>query len=171
MLGTKIDGFLATTHLWAGEAVYANEPLRIVYVSSRQAIDPGPSVPGYAVSNWAVLQLPDVLAVNLGKAASLVSATLDPAAVRAHRHDRRATPRTPRCSAAGSRACSRPTRPPRRSCSCCSSRAEVTDRGMFELMVEAARRREGVDVTWKQVHLDLREEPLGWSADTPLRYS
>ena len=55
VLDTKIDGFLAMTHLWAGEAVHAQTPLRIVYVSSRQAIDPGASVPGYAISNWAVL--------------------------------------------------------------------------------------------------------------------
>ena len=70
VLDTKIDGFLAMTHLWAGEAVHAKTPLRIVYVSSRQAIDPGASVPGYAISNWAVLQLPKVLSVNLGKAAA-----------------------------------------------------------------------------------------------------
>jgi NAD(P)-dependent dehydrogenase (short-subunit alcohol dehydrogenase family) len=74
VLDTKIDGFMAMTHLWSGEAVYANEPLQIVYISSRQSIDPGASVPGYAVANWAVLQLPQVLAVNLGKAASLVTA-------------------------------------------------------------------------------------------------
>src|SRR5215813_14101522 len=75
VLDTKIDGFLATTHLWAGEAVYHEEPLQLVYVSSRQAIDPGVSVPGYAISNWAVLQLPKVLTVNLGQNAGLVSAS------------------------------------------------------------------------------------------------
>src|SRR5829696_8832179 len=47
VLDTKIDGFLAMTHLWAGEAVYHEEPVRIVYISSRQAIDPGMSVLGY----------------------------------------------------------------------------------------------------------------------------
>jgi NAD(P)-dependent dehydrogenase (short-subunit alcohol dehydrogenase family) len=75
VLDTKIDGFLAMTHLWAGEAVHAKTPLRIIYVSSRQAIDPGVSVPGYAVANYAVLFLPKVLAVNLGKASELVSAS------------------------------------------------------------------------------------------------
>lgn len=30
------------THLWAGEAVYHQEFLQIIYVSSRMAIDPGP---------------------------------------------------------------------------------------------------------------------------------
>lgn len=35
VLDTKIDGFLATTHLWTGEAVYHEEPLQLIYVSSR----------------------------------------------------------------------------------------------------------------------------------------
>lgn len=74
VVDTKVDGFLASTHLWAGEALYHGEELRLVYVSSRQAIDPGRSVPGYAISNWAVLQLPRVLAVNLGRDAESVCA-------------------------------------------------------------------------------------------------
>jgi NAD(P)-dependent dehydrogenase (short-subunit alcohol dehydrogenase family) len=75
VLDTKIDGFLAMTHLWAGEAVHAGTPLRLVYVSSRQAVDPGVSVPGYALANYAVLFLPKVLAVNLGKAGAEISAS------------------------------------------------------------------------------------------------
>src|SRR5438445_445678 len=70
-----VDGVLATAHLWAGEAVDHEEPLQLVYVSSRQAIDPGGAVPGYVISNWAVLQLPKVLAVNLGRSAKLVTAS------------------------------------------------------------------------------------------------
>src|ERR1700738_1798031 len=46
VLDTKIDGFLAMTHLWAGEAVYHKESLEVIYVSVRQAVDPGVSVPG-----------------------------------------------------------------------------------------------------------------------------
>src|SRR6202795_1466389 len=75
VLDTKIDGFMAMTHLWAGEAIYHEEMLQLIYVSSRMAIDPGASVPGYAISNWAVLQLPKVLAINLGRNAKFVSAT------------------------------------------------------------------------------------------------
>jgi NAD(P)-dependent dehydrogenase (short-subunit alcohol dehydrogenase family) len=171
VLGTKIDGFLATTHLWAGEAVYADEPLRVVYVSSRQAIDPGPSVPGYAVSNWAVLQLPDVLAVNLGKLANLVSATsiLLPFVRTGMTGDYadnakvfgRWQPRMLETHEAAEAFLQLLQQP-----------AEATARGMYELMVDAAGEgADGVDVTWKQVHLDLREEPLGWSSDTPLRYA
>jgi len=73
VLDTKIDGFLALTHLWAGEAVYHQRPLQILYMSSRQAVDPGAAVPGYVLSNWAVLQLPKVLAVNLGQNSKFVS--------------------------------------------------------------------------------------------------
>src|SRR6202011_4713303 len=74
VLDTKVDGFLAMTHLWAGEAVYHDQATRIVYISSRQALDPGPSVPGYTIANFAVVALPEVLRVNLGRSASLVSA-------------------------------------------------------------------------------------------------
>jgi NAD(P)-dependent dehydrogenase (short-subunit alcohol dehydrogenase family) len=74
VMNTKIDGFLSWTHLWASEAIYHNSPLQLVYVSSSQAIDPGVSVPGYVIANWAVLRLPEVLRVNLGKSADMVSA-------------------------------------------------------------------------------------------------
>ena len=74
VLNTKIDGFLSWTHLWAGEAIYHNSPLQLIYVSSSQAIDPGVAVPGYVIANWAVLRLPDVLRVNLGRSADMVSA-------------------------------------------------------------------------------------------------
>ena len=74
VLNTKIDGFVALTHLWAAEAVYHETPVQLVYISSKQALDPGVAVPGYVISNWAVLQLPKVLRVNLGRAASMASA-------------------------------------------------------------------------------------------------
>lgn len=168
VLDTKIDGFLATTHLWAGEAVYANEPLQLVYVSSRQAIDPGASVPGYALSNWAVLQLPDVLKVNLGKASDTVSALsiLLPFVRTGMTGEYAENPKVfgrwqPRMleTHEAAEAFLQLLQQPR----------EATDRGMFELMVEAAA-DEKVEVTWKQVKLDVREERVGWSADQPLRY-
>ena len=74
VLNTKIDGFVAMTHLWAAEAVYHNTPVQMVYISSKQALEPGVSVPGYVIANWAVLQLPQVLRVNLGRAANMASA-------------------------------------------------------------------------------------------------
>ena len=168
VLDTKIDGFLATTHLWAGEALHAEQPMRLVYVSSRQAIDPGASVPGYAISNWAVLQLPSVLKVNLGRSAGLVNAfSMLLPFVRTGMTDEYAEnpkvfgrwqPRMLETHEAAEALLQLLTQPP-----------EVTEDGMFELMVEAAG--EGhVAVTWNQVRLEVREEILGWSSDRPLRY-
>lgn len=167
VLDTKIDGFLAMTHLWAGEAVYHEEPLQLVYISSRQAIDPGASVPGYAISNWAVLQLPRVLAVNLGKSSPLVKAysVMYPFVRTGMTGDYaenekvfgRWQPRmleTPEAAEAFLTLLARPS--------------EETDQGMFELMVNAAD--EGVDVVWKQVRLDTVEADLPWSSSDPLRY-
>jgi NAD(P)-dependent dehydrogenase (short-subunit alcohol dehydrogenase family) len=73
VLDTKIDGFVSWTHMWAGEALYHDRPLQLLYISSMQAIEPGIAVPGYVVANWAVLRLPEVLRVNLGKMAHRVS--------------------------------------------------------------------------------------------------
>lgn len=75
VLNTKIDGFVAMTHLWAGEAVYHKQPLQFLYISSMQALEPGIAVPGYVVANWAVLKLPEVLKVNLGRSADMVNAS------------------------------------------------------------------------------------------------
>ncbi len=169
VLDTKIDGFLASTHLWAGEAVYHDEPVQFVYVSSRQAIDPGAAVPGYAISNWAVLQLPKVLKINLGRSGEKVEAfsVLFPF-IRTGMTDEYADnervfgrwqPRmleTHECAEAFMRLMNRPR--------------EETDNGMFELMCDAAPEGDGVHVTWKQVELDIREDELAWSASDPLTY-
>jgi NAD(P)-dependent dehydrogenase (short-subunit alcohol dehydrogenase family) len=186
VLDTKIDGFLASTHLWAGEAVYHGEEVQFVYVSSRQAIDPGPSVPGYAISNWAVLQLPRVLQVNLGRAAANVSCLsvlfpfirtgMTSEYAENERVYGRWQPRmleTHECAEAFAQLLSRPT--------------EETDLGMFELLVDPVERPGGGDggpggdsdasadggaisVTWKQVRLDVSEDELPWSRSAPLVY-
>ena len=160
VLDTKIDGFLAVTHLWAGEAVYHEEPLQLIYVSSRQAIDPGVSVPGYAISNWAVLQLPQVLAVNLGRNATLITASsiLLPFVRTGMTGEYAENPKvfgrwkprmleTHEVAEAFMQLLARPK--------------NELDQGMFELLAEGSV--EKVRVTWKKVHLDLREEPLDWS--------
>ncbi|MGF1600340.1 MAG: SDR family NAD(P)-dependent oxidoreductase [Acidimicrobiales bacterium] len=172
VLDTKIDGFLASTHLWAGEAVYHKEEVQFVYVSSRQAIDPGPSVPGYAISNWAVLQLPEVLQVNLGRSGGGVSCLtvlfpfirtgMTSEYAENERVYGRWQPRmleTHECAEAFAQLLSQPT--------------ESTDMGMFELLAEADDGDgdgDGIRVSWKRVRLDVREEPLDWSEAAPLRY-
>ena len=162
VLDTKIDGFLAMTHLWSGEAVYANEPLQIVYISSRQSIDPGMSVPGYAIANWAVLQLPKVLEVNLGKASSLISAfsVMYPFVRTGMTNEYAENPKvfgrwqprmleTYEAAEAFMQLLAQPT--------------ENTNGGMFEVLVEPEpdKGEKGVKVTWKQVKLDVNEETLG----------
>ena len=178
VLNTKVDGFLASTHLWAGEAVFAGEPAQIVYVSSRQAVDPGPAVPGYALSNWAVLQLPKVLKVNLGRSADLVSCfTLLLPFVRTgmtneyagnERVFGRWQPRMLEpCEMAEAfmALLARPT--------------EETDGSMYELMVGATGDADepepagpaAVELVWHRLALNLDEQPVDWSAAEPLRFA
>lgn len=167
VLNTKIDGFLALTHLWAGEAVYHREPLQIFYVSSRQAIDPGVAVPGYVLSNWGVLALPNVLAVNLGRDAATVTASclLLPFVRTGMTGDYADNPKvfgrwqsrmleTHEAARAIMQLMSRPP--------------EELNRGLFELMVEGEA--SALCVSWKQVKLDVREEPLAWSEAAALRF-
>ncbi len=73
VMETKIDGFMYMSHLWAGEAVYHKQPLNLIYISSMQAVDPGRAVPGYVLANWAVLKLPQILDINLGRENSFVT--------------------------------------------------------------------------------------------------
>jgi NAD(P)-dependent dehydrogenase (short-subunit alcohol dehydrogenase family) len=170
VLDTKIDGFLATTHLWAGEAIYHDQDIQFVYVSSRQAIDPGPAVPGYAIANWAVLQLPAVLRANLGKASARVSclSVLFPFIRTGMTHEYtendkvwgRWQPRmleTHECAEAFAQLVSRP-------------RSE-TDQGAFELLVDPVDTGDpangAIRVTWKQVRIDIAEVGLPWSEDEP----
>ncbi|MGE5595967.1 MAG: SDR family NAD(P)-dependent oxidoreductase [Hyphomicrobiales bacterium] len=170
VLDTKIDGSIATTHLWAGEAVYHNEPVQFVYISSRQAIDPGVSVPGYAIANWAVLQLPKVLAVNLGKSASLVSAfsVLYPFVRTSMTGEYAENPKvfgrwqprmleTHEAAEAFMQVLSRP--------------AEETNGGMFEVKVDPIEGQEGaVSVEWNKVCLDVQEVSPEWAAEHRLIY-
>ena len=167
VLNTKIDGFLATTHLWAGEAVYHEEPLQLIYVSSRQAIDPGAAVPGYVISNWAVLQLPKALAVNLGRSAKFVTAAsiLLPFVRTGMTGEYAENPKvfgrwqprmleTHEVAQAFMRLLARPQK--------------ELDQALFELLVAGSAER--VQVTWKKVSLDLREETLDWSETHALEF-
>lgn len=171
VMNTKVDGFLAMTHLWSGEAVYANEPIKIVYVSSRQAIDPGVSVPGYAIANWAVLQLPKVLEVNLGKFSSLVSAfsVLYPFVRTGMTGDYAENPKvfgrwqprmleTHEAAEAFLQALAQPD--------------EETSGTMLEVMVDPDEGKgEGaVKVTWNKVNLNVEEQIAAWSGASPLVY-
>jgi len=153
-----------------GQKVLMVEDVVTTGLSSRQAIDPGASVPGYAISNWAVLQLPKVLSVNLGKASSSVSAfcVLYPF-VRTGMTDTYADnpkvfgrwqPRMLETHEAAEAFLQLLARPP----------AE-TDQGMYELVVDpvGADDSDGIEISWKQVRLDVTEVPLAWSSEDALR--
>ena len=168
VLDTKIDGFLASTHLWAGEAVYHREPIQIVYISSRQAIDPGPAVPGYAISNWAVLQLPHVLKVNLGKSADLVqSFSLMFPFIRTGMTDQYAD--NERVFGRWQSRMLEPSEMAEAFMALLDQPAEQTDGGMFELMVENGD-QDKVEVAWQQVKFNLAEEKLDWIYQDLLRF-
>jgi NAD(P)-dependent dehydrogenase (short-subunit alcohol dehydrogenase family) len=167
VLNTKIDGFLAMTHLWAGEAVYHQEFLQLVYVSSRQAIDPGVSVPGYVISNWGVLQLPKMLAVNLGPNAKFVSsACILLPFVRTSMTDQYAD--NPKVFGRWQPRMLEPNEAAKAFMQLLARPQADLDKGLFELMVEGAP--DNVDVTWKRVQLDVREEAVEWSRGGSLQF-
>ena len=167
VLNTKIDGFLAMTHLWAGEAVYHQELLQLIYVSSRQAIDPGVSVPGYVISNWGVLQLPNVLAVNLGQNARFVSSgcILLPF-IRTSMTDQYAE--NPRVFGRWQPRMLEPNEAAKAFLQLLARPSAELDKGLFELVVEG--RPEQIDVAWKRIALAVREEPMGLSGAGALRF-
>ncbi len=159
VLDTKIDGFLAITHLWAGEAVHAGTPLRLIYVSSRQAIDPGVSVPGYAVANYAVLFLPKVLAVNLGKASANISASsvlfpfIRTGMTGEYAENEKVFGRwQPRML--------EPHEAAEAMLQLLAQEPSATDQGNFELLVEGTPQE--TSVKWAQVRLDPIEQDVAW---------
>lgn len=171
VIDTKVDGFLCTTHLWAGEATYAKRPLQLVYVSSRQALDPGAGVPGYVAANWAVLALPRILSVNLGKSADLVTAFsvafpfvrtgMTEALAQSPKVFGRWQPRmleTHEAALALMQLLSRP--------------AAETNGKVFQLEVaeDAAAGAGAVRVTWSEIKLGFERVPLAWSEAQALQF-
>jgi NAD(P)-dependent dehydrogenase (short-subunit alcohol dehydrogenase family) len=167
VVGTKVDGFLAMSHLWAGEALYHKQPLQMVYISSRQAIEPGVAVPGYVIANWAVLQLPQVLKVNLGRSADLVSAcSLMLPFVRTGMTEAYADnpkvfgrwqPRMLEPFEAANAVTQLLTRP-----------ADELNLGNFELQVQGTAQE--TSLGWSQIKLEANENALDWSTNAPLVY-
>lgn len=172
VIHTKMDGFLYMTHLWAGEALHVKEPLQVVYISSRQAVDPGPGVPGYVLANFGVLSLPRIVRTNLGKHADLVTAYsvaypfVRTGMTEAYGDDARVYGRwqprmleTHEAALALVQLMARPAR-------------ELDDH-VFQLDVTAAP--EGTDgairATWAEIELRPVHSPLAWSAAGPLVFS
>ncbi|MDH3713586.1 MAG: SDR family oxidoreductase [Gammaproteobacteria bacterium] len=165
VLDTKIDGFVAMTHLWAGEAVYRKAPLQFMYISSMQAIEPGVAVPGYVVANWAVLRLPEVLRVNLGRSADLVSSSclmlpfIRTGMTEAYADNPKVfgrwQPRMLETHEAARAVVQLLGRP-----------AEELNLGNFKLGVGGTA--DALELTWSQIRLEVSDQALDWSAETPL---
>jgi NAD(P)-dependent dehydrogenase (short-subunit alcohol dehydrogenase family) len=167
VLNTKIDGFLALTHLWAGEAVHHGEPLQIVYVSSRQAIDPGIAVPGYVISNWGVLALPKLLTINLGREAAMVTASciLLPF-VRTGMTGEYAD--NPKVFGRWQPRMLEPDEAAQAFMQLLARDPDELKQGLFELMVEGDAH--AISVSWKRVELEVRETAMEWSKRSALRF-
>lgn len=169
VVNTKMDGFLYMTHLWAGEALHFSEPLQIIYISSRQAVDPGAGVPGYVLANFGVLSLPKILRKNLGRKSSLVRAfSVAYPFVRTGMTDQYADnekvfgrwqPRMLETSEASLALISLLGRPPE----------ELDDR-VFQLNVDPGQAAGGIDVTWSEIELEPQESKLPWSFEAPLQF-
>lgn len=172
VIDTKLDGFMSMTHLFASEALHAGGELTIVYISSRQAHDPGPGVAGYCAANWAVLALPRILRVNLGKHASKITAfsvgypfvrtTMTEDYVDNSRVFGRWQPRMlepEEASAALFQLLGRP-------------REELAER-FFQLEVSPSPEQGdgGVALSWSEVRLDPVVAPLAWSQESALRFT
>jgi NAD(P)-dependent dehydrogenase (short-subunit alcohol dehydrogenase family) len=167
VLDTKIDGFVAMTHLWAGEAVYHSQPIQFIYISSMQAIEPGIAVPGYVVANWAVLRLPEVLRVNLGKASAMASASclmlpfIRTGMTEAYADNPKVFGRWQPRMLETYEAAHGITQLLGRS-------AEELNLGNFKLNVGGTA--EKTELHWSQVKLDVNEQALAWSDETRLVY-
>ncbi len=165
VMSTKIDGFVAMTHLWAGEALYHKQALQLMYISSMQALEPGVAVPGYVVANWAVLRLPEVLRVNLGKQADTVSAScLMLPFIRTGMTEEYANnpkvfgrwqPRMLETHEAAHSVTQLLARP-----------AAEVNLGNYKLAVTGTA--EETRLHWTQVKLEVQNEPLAWSNAAPL---
>lgn len=160
VMDTKIDGFVYMTHLWAGEAVYHKQPIQFVYISSMQSIEPGVAVPGYVVANWAVLRLPEVLRVNLGKANEMASACslmlpfIRTGMTEAYADNEKVFGRwqprmleTNEAAHAVTKLLSRPR--------------DELNLNHFKLGVGGSA--EDIELKWSEIKLEVKEEALGWN--------
>lgn len=167
VMTVKFDGFLFLTHLWAGEALYFNEPLQLVYISSRQAVDPGAGVPGYVMANFGVIALPKILRINLGRSGALVRAFsvaypfVRTGMTKAYAENEKVfgrwQPRMLESNEAALALLQLLGRP-----------AEELDDRIYQLNVEASADGESTEVTWSDVRFDPSIAALDWSTASKL---
>jgi hypothetical protein len=133
-------------------------------------VDPGAGVPGYVLANFAVISLPKILRVNLGKRADLVTAfSVAYPFVRTGMTEAYAAnpkvfgrwqPRMLETHEAAAALVQLLGRSPQ----------DLNDR-IFQLNVGAAAEAEKKEVraTWSEIELRPVEAKLSWSEDNPLK--
>ncbi|MFT5434327.1 MAG: NAD(P)-dependent dehydrogenase (short-subunit alcohol dehydrogenase family), partial [Myxococcota bacterium] len=146
-------------------ALHFGKSLQIVYVSSRQAVDPGAGVPGYVLANYAVLSLPKILRTNLGKkggeitafslALPFVRTSMTQALADNPRVFGRWQPRMLETNEAAQAFAQLLTRPP-----------EELDDHIFQL--DVAGEPDDVQVTWSEIEMAPTSSTLDWSQENPL---
>ncbi|MGR8946587.1 MAG: SDR family NAD(P)-dependent oxidoreductase [Gammaproteobacteria bacterium] len=167
VLNTKIDGFVAMTHLWAGEAVYHKQPLQLIYISSMQAIQPGVAVPGYVVANWAVLKLPEVLKVNLGKSSDMVSAaSIMLPFIRTGMTEEYAD--NPKVFGRWQPRMLEPYEAANAVTQLLTRSGDELNLNNYKLGVEGTA--EDIALKWSQVKLEVQDDSLAWSDEAPIVY-
>lgn len=165
VMDTKIDGFVYLTHLWAGEAVYHKQPIQFIYISSMQATEPGVAVPGYVVANWAVLRLPEVLRVNLGRSSDMASACcLMLPFIRTGMTEAYAD--NPKVFGRWQPRMLEPHEAAHAVTQLLSRPAEELDLGNFKLAVNGTEDK--IALSWSKVELEVNDTPLAWSEQAPL---
>lgn len=129
-----------------------------------QAIERGMAVPGYVVASCAVLRLPEVLRVNLGRCADWVSACclmlpfIRSGMTEAYADNPKVygcwQPRLLATHEAASAVSQLPARP-----------RHERNLGNFKLRTSGAS--EALDLTWSRVRIDVNEQPLPWRGAQP----
>ena len=166
VMDTKIDGFVYLTHLWAGEAVYHKNPTQFVYISSMQSIEPGVAVPGYVVANWAVLRLPEVLRVNLGKSQDMASACcLMLPFIRTGMTEEYAD--NPKVFGRWQPRMLETNEAAHAVTQLLSRSADELNLKNFKLGVGGTA--EAIELTWSDIALEVVDKPLEWSQSAPLK--
>jgi NAD(P)-dependent dehydrogenase (short-subunit alcohol dehydrogenase family) len=171
VVDTKVNGFLSVTHLWASEAIFAKEPITLVYISSRQAVDPGLGVPGYVAANFAVLGLPATLRVNLGRNyENITPLSVCYPFVRTGMTD--ALAENPKVWGRWQPRMLHPEEAAAALMQLLARPAEEIKEKTFQLDVEpdASAGEGAVRISWSRIALEPSIEPLGWSQEAPLTY-
>jgi hypothetical protein len=130
-----------------------------------QAIEPGASVPGYVVANWAVLRLPEVLRVNLGKSAEMISAcSLMLPFIRTNMTEEYAD--NPKVFGRWQTRMLEPYEASHGVAQLLARPPAELNLGNFKLRPNGPA--EAIRLTWSKVNINVSDDALSWSNDAPI---